>query len=52
MTVTPGKRVRLRVEDTGIGIPKESQSRVFERFYRVDKSHSDDVSARAWACRS
>lgn len=44
VTVTPGKRVRLRVEDTGIGIPKESQSRVFERFYWVDKSRSDDVS--------
>ena len=32
--------VGITVEDTGIGIPLKHQSRVFERFYRVDKSHS------------
>lgn len=34
---------RVSVADTGIGIPYQSQSRVFERFYRVDKSHSKEV---------
>jgi two-component system phosphate regulon sensor histidine kinase PhoR len=32
--------IKVVVEDTGIGIPKDQQERVFERFYRVDKSHS------------
>ena len=35
----PGE-VLFRVQDTGIGIPLEHQDKVFERFYRVDKSHS------------
>lgn len=33
----------LQVADTGIGIPPEHQDRVFERFYRVDKSHSRQI---------
>ncbi len=35
--------VRLSVADTGIGIPAADQGRVFERFYRVDKSHSKRI---------
>ena len=39
VTDTP-QGARVAVADTGIGIPRDAQSRVFERFYRVDKSHS------------
>ena len=40
---TTSDKVNITVRDTGIGIPKSEQSRVFERFYRVDKSRSNQV---------
>lgn len=44
VTVEKGEdNVVLSVRDNGIGIPKEHQERVFERFYRVDKSHSREL---------
>ena len=46
VAVAVGRReglARITVRDTGIGIPPAHQQRVFERFYRVDKSHSREV---------
>ncbi len=40
---TAEENVKLTVRDTGIGIPVSEQPRVFERFYRVDKSHSKQL---------
>ncbi len=39
------KSAQLTVTDTGIGIPEEEQKRIFERFYRVDKSHCKNTSS-------
>ena len=33
----------VKVEDSGIGIPEDAQEHIFERFYRVDKSHSREI---------
>ncbi len=42
-TGTEGDRAFVRVKDNGIGIPPADQGRIFERFYRVNKSHSKEV---------
>lgn len=46
ITVWAGKTLqgtKVIVKDTGIGIPENEQERIFERFYRVDKSHSKET---------
>ena len=44
VSVEPGEHETvLTVADTGIGIPDQDRDRVFERFYRVDKSHSRQI---------
>ena len=37
------KNCYIEVADSGIGIPAEAQEHIFERFYRVDKSHSREI---------
>ena len=40
---SPGGKLEMKVRDDGIGIANEDQGRIFERFYRVDKSHSRET---------
>lgn len=43
IVTSDSNKVQLTVRDTGIGIPKAHHDRIFERFYRVDKSHSKAI---------
>ena len=43
VSVTAGEHITVSVSDTGIGIPEKYQSRIFERFVRVDKSRSKET---------
>ena len=45
------KNCYIEVADSGIGIPAEAQEHIFERFYRVDKSHSREIGGTgSWSC--
>jgi hypothetical protein len=45
------KQIRIEFRDTGIGICPEHIPRLFERFYRVDESRSQNTGARVWDCQ-
>jgi signal transduction histidine kinase len=42
LSVTTAQSITFKVTDQGIGIPKEEQDKIFERFYRVDPARSRD----------